>query len=87
MASDADGGKARLQPWRRYASRLAHEAAPSPKSWCAAGSSSTTSERRAPGWKPSAVAGATYFILDLGRYADQREFIREAETFMTRVAR
>jgi probable F420-dependent oxidoreductase len=32
-------------------------------------------------------AGATYFILDLGRYADQREFIREAETFMTRVAR
>ena len=33
------------------------------------------------------VAGATYFILDLGRYADEREFIREAETFMTRVAR
>jgi probable F420-dependent oxidoreductase len=33
------------------------------------------------------MAGATYFILDLGRYADQREFIREAETFMTRVAR
>src|SRR5712691_10081489 len=24
------------------------------------------------------VAGATYFILDLGRYADEREFIREA---------
>ena len=32
------------------------------------------------------AAGATYFILDLGRYADEREFIRGAEAFMTRVA-
>ena len=33
------------------------------------------------------VAGATYFILDLGRYADEREFVRGAEAFMTHVAR
>ena len=33
------------------------------------------------------AAGATYFILDLGRYADEREFVRGAEAFMTRVAR
>jgi probable F420-dependent oxidoreductase len=33
------------------------------------------------------AAGATYFILDLGRYADEREFVRVAEAFMTRVAR
>jgi probable F420-dependent oxidoreductase len=33
------------------------------------------------------VSGATYFILDLGRYADEREFVRGAEAFMTRVAR
>lgn len=33
------------------------------------------------------AAGATYFILDLGRYADEREFVRAAEAFMTRVAR
>jgi probable F420-dependent oxidoreductase len=33
------------------------------------------------------AAGATYFILDLGRYADEHEFSRSAETFMTRVAR
>jgi probable F420-dependent oxidoreductase len=33
------------------------------------------------------AAGATYFILDLGRYADEREFARSAETFVTRVAR
>jgi probable F420-dependent oxidoreductase len=32
------------------------------------------------------AAGATYFILDLGRYADEREFVRSAENFMTRVA-
>jgi len=32
------------------------------------------------------AAGATYFILDLARYADEREFIRGAEAFMTRVA-
>jgi len=32
------------------------------------------------------AAGATYFILDLGRYADEREFVRGAEAFMTRVA-
>ena len=31
-------------------------------------------------------AGATYFILDLGRYADQREFARGAETFMAKIA-
>ena len=30
-------------------------------------------------------AGATYFILDLGRYADEREFARAAETFMGKV--
>jgi probable F420-dependent oxidoreductase len=30
-------------------------------------------------------AGATYFILDLGRYADEREFGRSVETFMARV--
>ncbi len=33
------------------------------------------------------AAGATYFILDLGRYADERAFARGAEAFMTRVAR
>src|SRR5437870_2952602 len=33
------------------------------------------------------AAGATYFILDLGRYADERDFVRGAEAFMTRVAR
>ena len=32
------------------------------------------------------AAGATYFILDLARYADEREFVRGAETFMTQVA-
>src|SRR5215469_2988632 len=31
-------------------------------------------------------AGATYVILDLGRYADSAQFIREAEKFMTEVA-
>jgi probable F420-dependent oxidoreductase len=31
-------------------------------------------------------AGATYFILDLGRYADEREFARGIETFMGKVA-
>ncbi len=31
-------------------------------------------------------AGATYFILDLGRYADERDFARNAETFITKVA-
>jgi probable F420-dependent oxidoreductase len=33
-----------------------------------------------------AEAGATYFILDLGRYADDREFARAAETFIGKVA-
>ena len=32
------------------------------------------------------AAAATYFILDLGRSADEREFVRGAEAFMTRVA-
>ncbi len=32
-------------------------------------------------------AGVTYVILDLGRYADSAQFIREAETFMNQVAR
>lgn len=36
--------------------------------------------------EPERAAGATYFILDLGRYADEREFVRHAETFLTRVA-
>ena len=31
-------------------------------------------------------AGATYYILDLGRYADESEFTAKAETFMTRIA-
>lgn len=31
-------------------------------------------------------AGATYFILDLGRYADAREFTAQAETFISRIA-
>jgi probable F420-dependent oxidoreductase len=31
------------------------------------------------------AAGATYFILDLGRYPDEREFRRSAETFMDKV--
>jgi probable F420-dependent oxidoreductase len=30
-------------------------------------------------------AGATYYILDLGRYPDEREFSRDAETFMSKV--
>jgi probable F420-dependent oxidoreductase len=30
-------------------------------------------------------AGATYFILDLGRYSDEREFSRGAENFMSKV--
>jgi len=32
-------------------------------------------------------AGATYFILDLGRYPSEREFAERAETFMSKVAR
>lgn len=32
-------------------------------------------------------AGVTYVILDLGRYADSAQFIREAERFMSEVAR
>ena len=31
-------------------------------------------------------AGATYYILDLGRYADESEFTTKAETFMSKVA-
>ncbi|MGH7987812.1 MAG: TIGR03619 family F420-dependent LLM class oxidoreductase [Candidatus Binataceae bacterium] len=31
-------------------------------------------------------AGATYFILDLGRYASEREFIAQAATFMAKAA-
>jgi probable F420-dependent oxidoreductase len=31
-------------------------------------------------------AGATYFILDLGRYPSEREFAHQAETFIQRVA-
>ena len=31
-------------------------------------------------------AGATYFILDLGRYPDEHSFGKSVETFMTRVA-
>lgn len=31
-------------------------------------------------------AGATYFIFDLGRYADEADFVRRADTFITRVA-
>ncbi|HUY26841.1 MAG TPA: TIGR03619 family F420-dependent LLM class oxidoreductase [Candidatus Binataceae bacterium] len=31
-------------------------------------------------------AGATYFILDLGRYADEREFAAAADTFIAKVA-
>jgi probable F420-dependent oxidoreductase len=31
-------------------------------------------------------AGATYFIYDLGRYASEREFATQAETFMSKVA-
>jgi probable F420-dependent oxidoreductase len=32
------------------------------------------------------AAGATYFILDLGRYPSEREFVTQAETFITKVA-
>ena len=31
-------------------------------------------------------AGATYYIFDLGRYADEKEFARSVETFMGKVA-
>ena len=31
------------------------------------------------------AAGATYFILDLGRYPDEREFSRSSENFMSKV--
>jgi alkanesulfonate monooxygenase SsuD/methylene tetrahydromethanopterin reductase-like flavin-dependent oxidoreductase (luciferase family) len=31
-------------------------------------------------------AGATYFILDLGRYPSEKEFAAQAETFMQKVA-
>lgn len=31
-------------------------------------------------------AGATYYILDLGRYADETDFAQKAETFMAKVA-
>jgi probable F420-dependent oxidoreductase len=30
-------------------------------------------------------AGATYYILDLGRYADEKEFAVKAETFMSKI--
>ena len=33
-----------------------------------------------------ADAGATYFIFDLGRYPNEREFAAQAETFMTKIA-
>jgi probable F420-dependent oxidoreductase len=32
------------------------------------------------------AAGATYFILDLGRYADEDDFARAVDTFMSKVA-
>jgi hypothetical protein len=32
------------------------------------------------------AAGATYFILDLGRYPSADEFAARAETFMSKVA-
>jgi probable F420-dependent oxidoreductase len=32
------------------------------------------------------AAGATYFILDLGRYPSEREFVNQAETFISKVA-
>jgi hypothetical protein len=31
-------------------------------------------------------AGATYFILDLGRYPNEKDFATQAETFMQKVA-
>ena len=31
-------------------------------------------------------AGATYFILDLGRYSDEQSFAKSVETFMSKVA-
>jgi hypothetical protein len=31
-------------------------------------------------------AGATYFILDLGRYPDEHSFGKSVETFMAKVA-
>ena len=31
-------------------------------------------------------AGATYFILDLGRYPSEKEFIAQAETFIQKIA-
>ncbi|MBV8356772.1 MAG: hypothetical protein JO189_02390 [Deltaproteobacteria bacterium] len=31
-------------------------------------------------------AGATYFILDLGRYPSEQEFAAQAETFLQKVA-
>ncbi len=36
-------------------------------------------------FKDYADAGVTYVILDLGRYADEAQFIREAEKFITQV--
>jgi hypothetical protein len=33
-----------------------------------------------------ADAGATYFILDLGRYPSEKEFTAQAETFIQQVA-
>jgi hypothetical protein len=31
-------------------------------------------------------AGASYYILDLGRYADENEFAAKAETFIEKIA-
>ena len=31
-------------------------------------------------------AGASYYILDLGRYADEKEFAAKAETFIEKIA-
>jgi len=31
-------------------------------------------------------AGATYFILDLGRYPDEKDFAAKAEKFMAKIA-
>jgi hypothetical protein len=31
-------------------------------------------------------AGATYFILDLGRYPSEKEFTSQAETFINKIA-
>ena len=56
------------------------------KSSCGADSSSKILAAARAKVAAEKEAGATYFILDLGRYPDEQSFGKSVETFMTKVA-